>query len=588
MFLVSERLERRLTAILAADVADYSRLVGADEEGTLAQWKAHWRELIDPKIAEHRGRIVKTTGDGFLVEFASVIAAVRWAVEIQRAMIERNADVPQERIEFRMGINVGDIIIDGTDIWGDGVNVAARLEALAERGGICVSGRVQEDVHGRLDIAFEDTGEQQLKNIARPVRVYRLRLNGDAATSGPALPDKPSIAVLPFTNMSDDSEQEYFADGMADEIITALSRCNWLFVIARNSSFTYKGKPLDARQIGRELGVRYLLEGSVRRAGNRLRIIGQLIDSISGAHIWADRFEGDVNDVFDLQDRIIESVVGVIEPKLQLAEIEQMKRRPAANLSAYDLLLRAMQLEHEFTEESLTAALLYLKQAIAVDPYYAPAMALAALCYSYRSIQGWMQDTRAEVAEGLRLTSRAVELGYDDANVLWMSAWAIWRLALDTRRARGAKDFAQRAVTLNPNSASASGILGWMEVQEGNLGEGLELLRRAERLSPRDPRGWFIASAMASCYFQQSQFEEAVSWASKALAQNPRYTVAHRVLAASLAELGQEDEANEAIQEVLKIEPGLSLSSLRKRVIYRNERLWTKYAHALRLAGLPE
>jgi TolB-like protein len=272
-------------AILAADVAGYSRLVGADEEGTLARWKAHWRELIDPKITEHGGRTVRITGDGMLVEFASVTAAVRCAVEVQRAMGERNADVPQEqRIEFRMGINVGDIIIDGSDMWGDGVNVAARLEALAEPGGICVSGRVQEDVQGRLDIAFQDTGEQQLKNIARPVRVYRVRLDGTAeASPGLPLPTKPSIAVLPFNNMSGDPEQEYFADGMVEEIITALSRMRWLFVIARNSSFTYKGRAVDVKQVGRELGVRYVLEGGVRKAANRVRITAQLIDASTGA-----------------------------------------------------------------------------------------------------------------------------------------------------------------------------------------------------------------------------------------------------------------------------------------------------------------
>jgi adenylate cyclase len=286
-------------AILAADVAGYSRLVGADDEGTLAQWKAHFRELIEPKIAEHHGRIVRITGDGLLVELVSVIAALKCAVEVQHGMGERNIDVPQEkRIEFRMGINVGDIIIDGTDMWGDGVNLAARLEALSQPGGICVSGRVQEDAEGRLDIAFEDMGEQQLKNIARPARVYRVRLDGRAATPAPALPDKPSIAILPFNNMSGDPEQEYFADGMVEEIITALSRIHGLFVIARNSSFTYKGRAVDVKQVGRELGVRYVLEGGVRKAGNRLRITGQLIDATTGMHLWADRFDGSLDDIF--------------------------------------------------------------------------------------------------------------------------------------------------------------------------------------------------------------------------------------------------------------------------------------------------
>jgi TolB-like protein len=341
--LASERVQRRLSAILAADVAGYSRLMGADEEGTLERLKTHQRELVDPKIDEHRGRLVKTTGDGMLVEFASVVDALHCAVEIQRGMLDRNASVPVEkRIEFRVGLNVGDIIIDGGDIFGDGVNVAARLEGFAEPGGICVSGRVQEDALGKIDIAFEDAGEQQLKNIARPLRIYRVRLGGAMATPppAPALPDKPSIAVLPFQNMSGDPEQDYFADGIVEEIITALSRMRWLFVIARNSSFTYKGRAVDIKQVGRELGVRYVLEGSVRRAANRVRITGQLIDAANGAHLWADRFEGSVKDIFELQDQVTASVVGAIAPKLELAEIERAKRKLTESLDAYDYYLR--------------------------------------------------------------------------------------------------------------------------------------------------------------------------------------------------------------------------------------------------------
>ena len=308
---------RRLAAILAADVAGYSRLMGADEEGTLAALKAIRRELGDPKVKEHRGRIVKTTGDGLLIEFASVVDAVRCAVEVQRGMAERNAEVPEaRRIEFRIGINLGDIIRDGRDIFGDGVNIAARLEALSEPGGICVSGIVHDQVRDKLDVAFEDMGERQVKNISRPVHVWRRRLGAKpvipASTPLP-LPDKPSIAVLPFANMSGDPEQEYFADGMVEEIITALSRIRWLFVIARNSSFTYKGQAVDVKQVGRELGVRYVLEGSVRKAGNRVRITGQLIDAITGAHLWADRFDGLLEDVFDLQDKVASSVAGAGE-----------------------------------------------------------------------------------------------------------------------------------------------------------------------------------------------------------------------------------------------------------------------------------
>jgi adenylate cyclase len=343
---------RRLSAILAADVAGYSRLIGEDEEGTLDRLKALRREVVDPKIAEHHGRIVKTTGDGLLVEFTSVVDALRCATQWQHAMRKRGAGISDDnRIEFRIGVHQGDIVVADDDIFGDGVNIAARLEGLAEPGGICVSARVQEDVAGRLDLTFDDLGKQNLKNIARPVRVYRVRpLTAEDAPklrpteTGPALalPDKPSIAVLPFQNMSGDPEQEYFADGMVEEIITALSRIRWLFVIARNSSFTYKGQSFDVKQVGRDLGVRYLLEGSVRKAGGRVRITPQLIDALTGTHLWADRFDGSLEDVFDLQDDVALSVAGVIEPTLRQAEIERARRKRPDSLDAYDLYLRAL------------------------------------------------------------------------------------------------------------------------------------------------------------------------------------------------------------------------------------------------------
>jgi TolB-like protein/class 3 adenylate cyclase len=349
--LSGERVERRLAAILAADVVAYSRLMGQDEAGTLARLRTHRRELINPEIAEHKGRIVKTTGDGILIEFPSVVEAVACAVAVQRGMAERNAGTPEEQqIVFRVGINLGDIIIaEDNDIHGDGVNVAARLEGIAEPGGICVAAIVHDQVRDKLDLVFDDIGDQALKNIARPVRVYRVRL-ATAETAPSALsvkttptlplPDKPSIAVLPFQNMSGDSEQEYFADGMVEEIITALSRIRWLFVIARNSSFTYKGQAVDVKQVGRELGVRYVLEGSVRKGGNRVRITAQLIDAESGSHLWADRFDGPVEDVFELQDSVANSVAGVIEPTLQAAEIRRSSERPTNDHTAYDLYLR--------------------------------------------------------------------------------------------------------------------------------------------------------------------------------------------------------------------------------------------------------
>ena len=377
---------RRLAAILAADVAGYSRLMGEDEEGTLNRLRAIRAEIVDPSIAQYRGRIVKTTGDGLLVEFSSVVDALRCATEIQNGMAERNAEIAVEkRIEFRIGIHQGDIVAEDDDIFGDGVNVAARLEGLADPGGICVSARVQEDVAGKLDLTFEDLGQQTLKNIARPVQVYRVR---DAASKSPSalapsalpLPDKPSIAVLPFQNMSGDPEQDYFADGMVEEIITALSRIRWLFVIARNSSFTYKGQSADAKQIGRELGVRYVLRGSVRKAGQSVRITCQLIDAVTGSHLWADRFDGSLEDIFELQDKVAINVAGVIEPALQAAETARSTARPTSDLTAYDLYLRAHALFWSSTRH-IPEALRLTEQAIERDPRYGPAVAWAAYCY---------------------------------------------------------------------------------------------------------------------------------------------------------------------------------------------------------------
>ena len=395
---------RRLTAILAADVAGYSRLMGVDEEGTHERLKEHLRELVDPKIKEHRGRTVKNTGDGLLAEFASVVDAVRCAVEIQRGMLDREPEVPDERrIRFRIGVNLGDVIVEEHDIFGDGVNVAARLEALAEAGGICISDDAFRQVRGKIEAEFADLGEQSLKNIARPLRVYRI--GPSPATEQPTtpptalpLPDKPSIAVLPFANMSGDPEQEYFADGMVEEIITALSRIRWLFVIARNSTFTYKGQAVDVKQVGRELGVRYVLEGSVRKAGTRVRITGQLIDALSGTHLWADRFDGSLEDVFELQDKIALSVAGIIEPALQAAEIRRSATRLTTDLSAYDLHLRALAVFFPMAKERVIQALGLLDQAIAIDPYYGPALSMAAICHSTSSLAAGSKRRRHPAA----------------------------------------------------------------------------------------------------------------------------------------------------------------------------------------------
>jgi adenylate cyclase len=459
------RVERRLAAILAADVAGYSRLISADEGGTLERLRALRRELLDPKIAEHKGRLVKTTGDGLLVEFGSVVDALRCAVEVQREVNERNTRVlPDRRIELRIGINVGDVVVEDGDIFGDGVNVAARLEGLAESGGICVAARVQEDAAGKLDLAFDDLGEQQLKNIARPVRAYRVVTEArppakPQASAGPAL-DKPSIAVLPFQNLRGDPEQEYFADGIVEDIITALSRVGWFFVIARNSSFTYKGKTVDIKQVGRELGVRYVLEGSIRKAANRVRITGQLIEAVTGHHIWADRFEGALGDIFDLQDRITESVVGAITPSLRRAEISRAYAKPTDSLDAYDLYLRALERHYTRQPSASDTAVALLERAIQIDPDYALARALLGDVYAWRYAAGW-GDQEAERASAIKLAREAIASNRDDPDTLRYAAHAISYFAHEYEVALSTLD---RALRLNPNSAQILTIAGWVHL----------------------------------------------------------------------------------------------------------------------------
>ena len=493
------RAERRLAAILAADVAGYSRLIGTDEEGTLDRLRSIRAELIDPRIAAHRGRLVKTTGDGLLVEFGSVVDALRCANEVQQAMAGRNAGIAvAERIEYRVGIHQGDVVVEDGDIFGDGVNVAARLEALADPGGICVSARVQEDAAGRLDLVFDDLGEQTLKNIARPIRVYRVApksplpnpppLAGEGrvgAAPALALPDKPSIAVLPFQNISGDPEQEYFADGMVEEIITALSRIRWLFVIARNSSFTYKGQAVDVKRVGRELGVRYVLEGSVRRGGGRVRITAQLIEAETGAHLWADRFDGSLEDVFELQDRVAISVAGVIEPALQAAEARRSADRPTDDLTAYDLYLRALPKFASLARDSVQEAIDLLDRAIARDPGYSPALGLAAMCTQQFHMNGWTDSSDAIRNQGLDYARRALRAAENDPFVLTSAALVLDYYGEDIEAAISLMD---RSLAANPSSAYGWLFSGVLRLFAGQLDVAIEHVERSMRLNPRDRR----------------------------------------------------------------------------------------------------
>jgi adenylate cyclase len=591
-----KQVERRLAAVVAADVAGYSRLMGEDEEGTLAALKAVRRELGDPLIAKHRGRIVKTTGDGMLVEFASVVDAVRCAAEMQRAMAERNTDVPPtRRIEFRIGIHQGDIIIDDGDIFGDGVNLAARIEGLADPGGICVSRVVRDEVRDKLDVSFDDLGEQSLKNIARPVRVFAVRAGPQAsrlhagetpAVQAPlALPDKPSLVVLPFQNMSGDPEQEYFADGMVEEITTAIARLPWLFVIARNSAFTYKGKAVDVKQVAAELGVRYVLEGSVRKGGNRVRITGQLIDAATGNHIWADRFDGALDDIFELQDQVASSVVGAIEPRLRLSEIERASRKPTASLDAYDLYLRALAQTYRYTEESFDEAVRLARQALAIDPSYAPAAAMIGWSRSLQRVQGWGTLSDDDIADGVRLAHHAVEAVRDDPDTMWQAAWTLFILAHEVAMAESVLD---RALALNPNAATAWQCRAWIHALRNQPEAAIEACDRARRLSPFDPLGYWSAFGLAMAHLVAQRFEQAIEWANRALNDQPRLISALRVKAVANAHLGRLDEARAALARLLAIDPKFTIAAGRALLAAAAPEFLEIYLNGLRLAGLPE
>jgi TolB-like protein/class 3 adenylate cyclase len=551
----SKHVERRLAAILAADVAGSCRLIGIDEEGTLVQLKALRKTLFDPKIAEHHGRVVKNTGDGALVEFASVVDAVRCADEIQRSVAEQNIDVPQvKRIEFRIGVHVGDIVIDESDIFGDAVNIAVRLEGIAEPGGVCISDDAQRQVRGKLTIDFEDMGEQQLKNIARPVRVYRLPIGRSAPRERPALPlpDKPSIAVLPFQNMSGDPEQDYFADGIVEEIITSLSRIRWLFVIARNSSFTYKGRAIDVKQVGRELGVRYVLEGSVRKAGSRVRITAQLIDAVSDAHLWADHFDGPIEDVFELQDSVALSVAGVIEPTLQAAEMLLSAQRPTDDLTAYDLYLRARAASQSWDRKGVLRALDLLRRALERDPYYGSALALIAACHQNLHVNGWGEDQEAIHQQGVEYARRALRAAADDPYVVGEAAYVLGYFERDINPALVLID---RSLELNPSFAIGWSRSAWLRLWSGQIDLAIEHFEKSLRLNPRRkaPASFGIGVA----HFFARRLDQAAAILSLSLQENPNWAPTYRFLASCFAHMGRSRDAQDMVKRLREMTPVL-------------------------------
>jgi adenylate cyclase len=527
-----------------------------------------------------------------LVEFSSVADAVRFAVKNQESVAERNSALPAEkRIEFRVGINLGDVVVDGDDIHGDGVNVAARLEGIADPGGICVSDAVREQVKNRLEIDFEDMGEREVKNIDEPVRVWRWRKDGLAQTGAPAntkaapiLPDKPSIAVLPFQNMSGDMEQEYFADGIVEDIITELSRARWLFVIARNSSFTYKGRAVDVKQVGHELGVRYVLEGSVRKAGNRVRITGQLIDASNGAHLWADRFDGEIEDVFDLQDQVTASVVSAIAPKVEQAEIERSKRKPTDSLDAYDYYLRGMAGFHSYTKEGNDEALAMFARAMELDPEYATPFGMAARCYGQRMGFGWATDAEFEHAEALRLARIATNIGRDDAVALVGAGFVQVMFGDPTEGAA----VLERALAVDPNHASAWHMSALAQTLVGRPEITIERAQHAIRLSPQDPQMFAMQGVLGYGHFCEHHYEDALAAAEASHHERPNFLLGAIVLAATNAALGRQADAKKAIVAVQRINPSLRLSDLPNMFNLKRAQDSELMRKSLRTAGLPE
>ena len=585
--------QRRLAAILAADVAGYTRLMAADETGTLARLQRLRAQVIEPKIAQFQGHIVGSAGDSLLVEFASAINAVQCAVEAQLGLAGENASLPEnQRMVFRMGVNLGDIIAADDTIHGDGVNIAARLEKLAEPGSVCIGRSVYDQVKGKLAYGFADLGEQRMHNIPEPVRAYRVELSKSTADTLPGfatkdalpLPDRPSIAVLPFTNLSGDAEQEYFADGMVEEIITALSRFRQLFVIARNSTFTYKGRAVDVKQVGRELGVRYVLEGSVRRAVSRVRITGQLIDTSTGVHLWAERFEGALEDIFDLQDQLTASVVGAIAPKLEQAEIDLSRRKPTESLDAYDYYLRGLAAVHQWTREANNEALSHFYRAVELDPKFAAAYGWAARCYSQRKVNGWVTDPAQERMEAGRLARRAAEFGRDDAVALCAAGIALAYVVGDLEDGAA---FTDRSLVLNPNLVWAWLFGGWVKLLRGEPEVAIERFARAMRLSPNDPQTFAMQDGMATAHFAAGRYAEALSWAKMAMREKPAFVVPICTAAASAALIGQFAEAQEAVARLRQLEPALRISSFKERfpVLFAD---LANAAEGLRKAGLPE
>ncbi len=580
-------MERRLAAILAADVVGYSRLMGEDEAGTLAALKAHREELIGPRIAARRGRIVKLIGDGILAEFASAVEAVECAVEIQKAMAERNADLPGERqLAFRIGINLGDVVVEGDDLYGDGVNIAARLEGLANPGGICIARNVFNQVKGKVDFEFEDLGAQQVKNIAEPVHVFQVcglgfAAPGDTSTSAIGavdLRDKPSIAVLPFTNMGGDPDQEYFADGITEDIITELARYQNLLVIARNSAFTYKGRAVRVQDVGRQLGVDYVAEGSIRKAGNRVRVTVQLVEAATGNHVWAERYDRELTDIFELQDELTQTIVATLPRRLESADVERVRRKPPSDIGVYDRVLRAKLCHHRGSREDNTEAIQLLDQAIELDPEYAPAYAWKACTLGQAWHRGYREQTDELWVEMWNLTRKGASLDENDIECVRI----LCEFAIEENRLDEAQIYNDKALRLNPNDprlvAQRGELLTWL----GQPEDGLEWVEKAMQLDPYDADAW--VHLLGRALFGARRYEEAIG----AFKRVPRPQYGHYAyLAACYGQLDRNEEAKAEAAQVLVMKPDLTAKSFAEALFYKNQADRDHIFEGLRKAGLP-
>ncbi len=588
--MIEEGFKRKLAAILSADVEGYSRLMDQDEEATIRILTAY-RSAITDIVQQYRGRVVDSPGDNILAEFTSVVDGVNCAVEIQSELAERNAELPEDRkMQFRIGVNLGDVVEEEDRIYGDGVNIAARVETLAEAGGICISGSAFDQVENKLGLEYEYFGEHQVKNIRRPIRVYRVLLK--AASTRDMLPieslnlnvpDKPSIAVLPFTNMSGDPEQEYFSDGITEDIITALSRSPWLFVISRNSSFAYRDKMVNAKKVSRELGVRYILEGSVRRAGNRVRVTAQLIDGSEGNHVWAEKYDGELQDIFDLQDQITQQVVASILTQIQLNIGEKVKRLERPDVRTWDLLARGWKLFYELTKDSLAGAETYLRRAVESDPKSCDAHHLLAGVLSHQVQMGYASDKDATLAEAYELAKHAVVLNEHNEYAHWILGFIqLWRRKHDMAIAE-----LERAMELNPNCSLAYGTLGTILSFSGKPDESIKNNEIAIRNNPRDISIFFRYSGIAMAHFVAGRYSEAAQWARKSINRKPNWRLGHAVLASSLAQLNRLEEAKEAVDNYLEIVPDATISELR-HLPFKNYDDAHRFEEGLRNAGLPE